>query len=301
MPSVIRKLFFYESWAVAWRFLLEEGAPLPCDSDRRTEYSVLQTDSGHWAADPFLITSGDKTWLFFEYMPYHSNRASIGCCEMTPQGPGKIREVLKSDGHLSYPAVFSYGSSYYMVPETLDRHCIALYRSDSFPDSWSLHGVLKDPFNAVDSTPYVSGSGMRLLVYDPDEPAHKLQKLFLCDLDPDKPLLSDPVLLKEYPEKLGRPAGNLIRLKDGRYIRPTQDCRSLYGGGIRFLDYTEDPFSQEETTVGTLSPEQIGTDLPYSVLGVHTYNRSGRFEVIDVFYRRFSILKPFRAILRRFK
>ena len=106
MNRFLSKLFYYECWAVAWRIV--DGPEYPKDPGPFS-YAVVPTDRDHWAADPFLVSDGGKTYLFFEYMPLHANRASVACCELTEAGPGPVRTVLHTDGHLSYPAVFRSG------------------------------------------------------------------------------------------------------------------------------------------------------------------------------------------------
>ena len=296
MNRFLQKLFFYECWAVAWRIF--DGPEYPKDPGP-VSYTVVPTDREHWAADPFLVSDAGKTFLFFEYMPLHSKKASIACCELTEAGPGPVRTVLSTGGHLSYPAVFRSGEDFYMIPETLDTHAVSLYRADPFPYVWTKVSDLLPSIDSVDSTPYTEDGKLSLFLYDPDEPDHRLRRLYTAGLSADPPALSEPRLLAEYPEKTGRPAGTPFTLPDGTRVRPTQDCRLLYGGSIRYLSYSEtgDKYTEEET--GTLSPSSIQSDLPYPVLGIHTVNRCGKYEAVDLFYRRFSLLKPVKALIRR--
>lgn len=296
MNPLIQKLFYYECWAVAWR--VTEDPEYPKDPSP-VSYAVVPMDSDHWAADPFLISDGTKTFLFFEYMPFHSNRASIACCEMTESGPGPVSVALKTDGHLSYPAVFRSGKDFYMIPETLDTHAVSLYRADPFPAKWTKVADLLPSFDSVDSTPVIRDGKLSLFLYDPDEPDHKLRKLYLSGLSVDPPGLSGMRLLAEYPEKTGRPAGTPFTRQDGTNVRPTQDSRLLYGGSIRYLSYSEKDGVYTEKEAGTLSPSSIQSDLPYKALGIHTVSRCGKYEAIDLFYRRFSLLKPVKALIRR--
>ena len=296
MNRFLLKLFYYECWAVAWR--VTDDPDYPSDPGP-VAYTVMPTDRDHWAADPFLISGGGKTWLFFEYMPLHSNRASIACCELTEMGPGPISVVLRTDGHLSYPAVFQSDGAYYMIPETLDSGAVTLYRADPFPTHWEKVCDLLPSFDSVDSTPFPRGEALSLLLYDPDEPDHRLRKLYLADLSVQPPAVSGTRLLSEYPEKTGRPAGTPFTLADGTVIRPTQDCRLLYGGSIRYLSFSENSGDFSEEVAGTLSPSSVRSDLPYKPLGIHTVNRCGRFEAVDLFYRRFSLWKPLKALIRR--
>jgi len=74
-----------------------------------------------------------------------------------------------------------------------------------------------------------------------------------------------------------RPAGAMFQ-HDGALIRLAQDCRGGYGAGLSFarvdrLD--EQGFAQ--TIVGHVAPRTRKTR------GLHTYNRAGDVEVIDLY------------------
>ena len=294
----IHKLFFYECWACAVRALPEEAEDRLPDDGVRKRYRLLPTDGRHWAADPFLFSQGGKTFLFFEYMALHQRRACIACCQVTAEGFSQIRPVLCEPWHLSYPAVFAAGGEIYMIPESLESRAVTLYRAVEFPLRWERAAVLIRNFAAVDTTPYWEEGRCRLLLYDPDEPANRLRRLYTATLELNPPHLTGLRAAREYPEKLGRPAGAPFP-QGGGLVRPTQDCRQRYGGAIRFCAFSGEGERYAEQCVGVLSPASVETGLPQRALGLHTINRGGGLEAIDLFYRRFSPLKPFRALKRR--
>ena len=65
------------------------------------------------------------------------------------------------------------------------------------------------------------------------------------------------------------------------------------------LAYGEQDGRWIERETGTLCPGDVASNLPFRARGLHTINRGGGFEVIDLYYERFSLLKPVRALLRR--
>src|SRR5262249_15349697 len=73
-----------------------------------------------------------------------------------------------------------------------------------------------------------------------------------------------------------RPAGHVIR-RDGKLIRPFQDCRNGYGTALGLAEITrldDDAFEQRVETLlhpGPLWPRRR----------LHTLNRAGRLECID--------------------
>jgi hypothetical protein len=76
--------------------------------------------------------------------------------------------------------------------------------------------------------------------------------------------------------RVARGAGNVFE-RNGRLIRPSQDCSGDYGRALLFneIECLEEP-RYRETTVGRVD----GGWLP-ALAGVHTYNRAGDWEVID--------------------
>ncbi len=297
-PSFLHKWFVYDSWAVAWRVLPDTHAPYPASGGETPRYRVLDAGRGHWLADPFLLSHGGRVWLFFEYMPLHSKSASIGCCTLSRGGPGPIQPVLEGPCHLSYPAVFEYGGEIYMLPESLGSRSVTLYRAADFPHRWEAAAALLTNFDAVDTTPQLDSESVTLFIYDPDAPHNALRRLYTARLDPSKLILGPLTERAAYPAPLGRPAGLPFR-QNGERVRPTQDGTRRYGGSVRYLAYGEQDGRWIEREAGTLCPGDVASDLPFRARGLHTINRGGGFEVIDLYYERFSLLKPVRALLRR--
>ena len=294
--SFLNKLFYYECWTVAWR-RIPDSMGYPCDGDD-PEYTVVPCEGDHWEADPFLFEYGNDLFLFTEYMPLHSNHGSISVRKFSKDHFGLPDIVLRTDSHLSYPDVFSYNGRIYMIPESLNSRTVDLYECTDFPGKWEKKSTLISGRAFVDTTVHVQDGKCVLFLYDPDEPAHKEQKLYMAELDPESGTISSPVLLQTYSEKLGRPAGEPFS-HNGTRVRPTQDCRKLYGGSVRYMEYelSDDGYSEKEC--GTLSATSVRSDLDHIPCGVHTVNRRKDIEVIDLFYRKFSIFKPFRALLAR--
>ncbi len=76
-----------------------------------------------------------------------------------------------------------------------------------------------------------------------------------------------------------RPAGALFR-HDGALIRPAQDCRDGYGAGLAFARVDRlDETGFAQTIIARSAPRTP------SLKGLHTYNRAGDVEVIDLFGR----------------
>jgi hypothetical protein len=66
---------------------------------------------------------------------------------------------------------------------------------------------------------------------------------------------------------------------NGSLIRPAQDCSHVYGGGITFREILLlNEREYREKTVASLKPHSWIAD---GAIGVHTYDRTSRFEVVD--------------------
>jgi hypothetical protein len=100
-----------------------------------------------------------------------------------------------------------------------------------------------------------------------------------------------------------RPAGHLFRVGD-KLIRPAQDCTESYGCALNFYEVTavtEEQF--EETLICKIKPEELPSVLDYVPQGIHTYNMTEEYEVIDLKgYETdplFWIMRPVWFIWRR--
>ena len=295
--SIFEKIFFYNHWTVAWRRVADGDADFP-ESGTEQTYRVVPCEKGFWQADPFLVSENGKTFLFTEYMPFHSKHAYIACQEFLGDGFGKAEIVLRENVHLSYPGVFKHNGSYYMIPEMLHAHEVCLYKATEFPFKWVKEKTLLH-MDSVDST--VFSENGKLFLYDPDNKRDFCRKLYYADLNMESGTVSEPVLIREFPEKLGRPAGNVFCTDSGKQVRPAQDCRRCYGGSLEFRSFQITGEVLEEEVLSTFGPDNVHSDLKYRATGLHTWNRCGNLEVIDLFYKRSSVLKPLRAFVRKLK
>lgn len=269
----IKRCFGREQWSI----LLQkryENAFLP----QRSKSCMLVPPADRFYADPFLLEKDGRTYLFFEDFSYASRKGVIGCCEVHEDGTfGTPRVVLERPYHLSYPFVFTWNGDCYMVPETRQNGTIERYRATRFPDCWVREGVLMSGVSAADSTLLHHHEKWWLFTagYVDHSPPESSLWLFSADtLDgpwirhPKNPIISDPCS--------ARPAGGFF-FEDGVLIRPCQDSSAGYGSATRLhaVEVLSDS-DYRETYIRTISPDQIP-----GCIGIHTFNRSSRFDVID--------------------
>jgi hypothetical protein len=100
-----------------------------------------------YVADPFLFREHGFWYMFMEVLNYRG-LGDIGVASSL-DGLHWTYEMIVLDEpfHLSYPYVFKYGNTYYMIPETNQLGEVRIYKSDNFPLEWSylatiIHGRL---------------------------------------------------------------------------------------------------------------------------------------------------------------
>jgi hypothetical protein len=271
-----RSLFLKErtQWFVACRPRVGSRTALT----DQTEFRVAEMPRGRFYADPALLETAGKTYLFFEDFDFSNDRAGISCAEVGNQGElGAAFAVLNKDYHLSYPFVFEHQGKIYMIPETRAHNTIELYRAIEFPGKWEFVKNLAENVRAVDSTVFPHEGKLWLFANMAEPGASTFDELHVFYADslegdltahPKNPVVSDV--------RRSRPAGALF-FEGEKLIRPSQDCTLRYGRALVLNQVTTLSTTEyRETPVG-----RIESGWRRGSICTHTYNRSGRFEVLD--------------------
>jgi hypothetical protein len=267
-------------WRLAIRPVPEQAPGIPVLEDAGGFVWLHSPPGRHWA-DPFLLERAGETWLFFEEYLHEEGRGVISAALLDAAGrPGPARTVLDTGGHLSYPFLFEDGDDVYLFPESADRRSTTLYRATDFPYHWERAADLGVGLQLLDTTvlhenglywifttvPGRHRSGYTVLLFWAESLGGSWQP------HPASPISRDI--------RYARGAGSIIR-SDGRLFRPVQDGAGGYGRRVHFFEIQElttETFREEYC--GTLDPTAL-PDAPGRLEGIHTYNRSERFEVID--------------------
>ena len=190
----------------------------------------------------------DGTWhMFFEVMNAETQKGQIGLATSEDGFAWRYeRIVLGEPFHLSYPYVFSVNGEYYMIPETLRRNAISLYRADPFPIKWSLAGTLIDGAWSDPSIFFYEGNWW--LFASPASPKNDTLCLFHAASirGPWHPHPMNPLIAGD--NQIARPAGRVTVIDSG-VIRFTQACYPDYGMHVRafrMLDLTTTSYSEME-------------------------------------------------------
>lgn len=284
-----------DAWQLAWRARSAQDT-LPGGTPWRAEH-VLAAPRGRFYADPFLLAHAGREALFFEEFDARAGRGHIAAVELGPRGTaGRVQRVLAAPHHLSYPFVFEHDGVAYLIPETSATRRVELWRARAFPFEWELACVLLDGVRAVDTT-WCQHDGRFWLFACVARPHAPLSEE-LCAFWSDRPFgpwrahALNPIV----DDPCGaRPAGRLF-VDAGRLVRPAQDVSREYGGHIVFQEVLElAPGRYAERALGTLDPAALVQFR--GALGVHTFDRSARHEVVDV--RRTRWRDPLAWLRRR--
>ncbi len=241
-------------------------------------FRALPAERGHYYADPFLIEKEGKTHLFFEDFDQQTRRGRISHAALDSDGmPSPAAAVLERPYHLSYPFVFAWRGDIWMLPETGENRSVELYRCESFPQGWQLYRTLLQGWRMSDPTLHEDENGRWWLFVL----AHEHQRapgslfVFMADtpLGPWRPHPGNPV---QCDIRYARPGGRLFR-RDGRLLRPGQDCSRRYGGALWLMEVVELTAERyREAPYRRLDP----LDLPGN-LCLHHRDATERFEFVD--------------------
>lgn len=289
MNKIIQKLFINNAWTVGIR-KIDRNTLIPTDDNETVKYMTLKIRDRYYFADPFVVEDGDNVWLFVEEMDRMRGIGTIAVSKFENNKFGKFTEIICEPFHLSYPNVFRYNESYYMIPESSANNEIRFYKAVDFPYKWQYEKSLLEGKPYVDTSIILNGDKLEMFTYYIDRDDQGISEKYVYDFSTDRiEKIEDMTLINE------RPAGNPIVLK-GEIFCPLQDCSDYYGKGI-ILTKLE---GKEETKESYLSAKsyEMAPNVK-NVTGTHTINRSANFEVIDVRFDKLCLMKQFIKLINK--
>jgi len=236
----------------------------------------IQTPRGHFYADPFVIEHDGKPWVFFEDLPYSTQKGIIVCAEINADSKlSQTIPVLEKPYHLSYPCIFRDHGELYMVPETVADETVQLYRCQRFPDVWEqVKVLLRAP--AVDTTVWIENGLYWFFVTLQESRGGGLQLWLFYSHSLTGELIRHPRNPISTDIRFSRGAGAIFR-EDGKLLRPSQDCSGSYGRLIVFNEITalnEREYSERPGVV-------LDTHGVPNMIGTHSYGRVNDVVVVD--------------------
>ncbi len=274
----LHSLRWRDQWQMAYYFA-DESQP----GCRFEGLRYLVPPKDRFWADPFAVEHQGRCFVFFEELPYRTYRGRIMAIEVFENAePGEAQVVLEQPYHLSYPFVFAWDGSLYMLPETAGNGTVEVYRCEAFPHRWRLHRVLLENVSAFDATLWRKNDLWWMFINIAEPGADSSDELHLyrstTPLGPWTAHRGNPVISDV---RRARSAGPLFT-RNGNLYRPSQDCSLAYGHSVLInrVDVLDDD-DYRETTVQRIEP-----GWRKDILRVHTLGGSKRLRVIDYLVNR---------------
>ena len=272
----LQKLLFVDQWVLVCTFAPPNPAAEP------SAVTLLPPKDRFWA-DPFPVEREGRYYIFFEELMLSTGKGHLAVLEVGRDGThSEPVRIIEKDYHLSYPFVFEWEGVFYMIPETVEKRIVELYRCLSYHEQWVCDRILIENIRAVDATLHCFSGRWWMFVNVSPDGVEIYDELHLYHADnpfgPWVPHNRNPVVSDVL---CARPAGRLFE-RDGVVYRPSQVCAPIYGAGIqanRILAITTDDYAEEE------APDVLRF-CGGKTSGVHTYNTAGALHVVDRFTRR---------------
>jgi hypothetical protein len=191
-----------------------------------------------FVADPFIIHDNNRFMMFFEVMNRTKKRGVIGYADSSDGRKWNYRRIVIDEPfHLSYPCVFKWEGSYYLVPESCADLSVRLYKATKFPDEWEFVGKLLSGYRYVDPTIFRHNDKWWLFVTTDFSPYRGTLNVYYSNKLQEgwTPHPMNPVVRGN--SHIASPGGRLFSHK-GRIYRPAMDCSPRYGTQIFLLEIT---------------------------------------------------------------
>lgn len=266
----------------------------------RGNYKVIRNNIGCWAADPFIVEKDGELYIFAEIWEHIKCKGSIGYSKYDKNNErfGKWKIIIDEPYHLSYPCIYKVKDKFWMCPESGDAQEIALYCADNFPDEWSKKIVLSSKGKYVDTTFFSvenKNYGMTLEIQGQQEDLKifKFKKSTIQFLNNEK-------IIKD--TRIERPGGKIVYQNNHLY-RIGQIGAPHYGSGLIVAEFSFMNDVYYESILKRFYPADFEIDglNKKQITGVHTYNQSNRYEVIDVQIEKKSIFSFLFLLIRKYR
>jgi hypothetical protein len=226
-------------------------------------------------ADPFLFVHEGKLFLFYELKTLYGKGVIMMTHTDDLENWTEPCCVLDEEFHLSYPYVFEYDNSIYMIPETCADRSVRLYKADNNElTSFSFtRKLVEEPKGAnyrisySDSSIYKKSDKYYLQTTVNIEGINHLKMYVSNSLDGlyTEHSASPLVINNRY----GRNGGCLFEYK-GNLYRPAQECEKRYGDNVHLMKVTT--LNEVEYREEPICHNIINTGLEFYSEGGHQFN-----------------------------
>ncbi len=276
-------------WLCFWRRIVFHFNYFFRQEDWNVGYRLKGNNSVNWLkppksdyfADPFVITTNNDTYLFFEWFSNKNGKADLAIAKKS-ENFDVYHKITDFPEHRSYPFVFEYQGVIYCMPEANQTNKVSLYRfveTDGEPSlQWDCD-LLDGCY--VDATLHHHSDGKWYLFTTPQKQSHTHLLIYVADdlRGPYRPHFNNPV---KVDCSVSRMAG-VIQNADGKLVRPAQNSTHHYGESITLNNIIQlNEYQYIEETIDEIKPDKNWT---YNK-GTHTINSDEVMTVFDA--KRFT-------------
>lgn len=306
--SMYRKAYWRRRLGALWYQLTEYEYCLAY-RDHGSAYRVLKPDNKAWYADSIPYILDGRQYVFVEAFEKYKAKGAIGVCELSAEGILSRPEIiLREPFDLSFPHIFTVNGRHYMMPACSDAEQLRIYETQGDVHHWTLYKAFENVGKLTNSIAYHGDDGALYFLCCRVNPENRYQTRLLQfrvhDFDqPDKASLELCWEQEKYTYE-ARNGGALLNEGDKTLRVAQQSTAKIYGKAIVINQLEQlDAHGLAESVVHKITPSTEKVDLPqflYRKWGIHTYGKTGEFEIIDLLVQRFSLgglwLKVWRRI-----
>lgn len=263
------------------------------------KFHIINNPLYGWCADPFLFECNGHTYVFAEKWDYIKQKGVIVYTEIKR---GRFfhrwKTAIEEPYHLSYPNIWRDQDGIHICTESCASREIYTYTAVQFPDVWRKDKVWWRGNCFADTTILFNEKNMPewLFTYGCSELV--TGKLFRIRLNTDNDA-ENKLRFVTRDARMARPGGRFI-IDNGRTFRIAQNCSESYGRSLSVCEITEcTEQSYKEKYVFERSFEHVKTDRKINKIGMHTYNRSKQYEVVDFRVKKLSLFNMLFYILKK--
>ncbi len=298
LTTVVRRIKFHlqfllqhEDWHIARLECALSGYPE--NSEKVFGKIARPAKSNAYLADPFLLKMPHEEIILAEEFSYKHGKGRIVALK-SAENFAISHEVLNENTHLSFPYVFEYQGSHFLLPESYQSHAIKLYSIDYLTLKAAYRSTLLNGFAAVDPVLFPHEGRWWLLFTVKTLPSVHLYAFYADKPEGEyTPHYNNPI---KTDISMSRNAGAPFR-EDGKLFRPVQDCSLHYGRAVNICEIVRlTPEHFEERFVKRIEPNRNG---PYPH-GLHTYNFNDKVTLIDGKRYHFSLSGFFHQLSLKF-
>jgi len=287
--------FYREYWNIAIR-PRKDNCIL---DDTHSSFHLIENGRDYWLADPFLFEYEGNCYIFVELYDCKKGKGVIAFQNYSDPNDSVWHTAIEEEYHLSFPFIFREKEDIYIIPESSYGKCLSRYKAIDFPYRWEKELIIND-VSIVDTALGKYGDkyiGLTTRLTGKDNAAY----LISCDEDFQVVTISEEPFSDD--DRFNRLAGAFFDYNNERYV-VFQDGQDYYGKELHFMQYDKDEKRISSEKIGetiSIDSRKIIIDSNKKFIGIHTYNISDNYEVIDLKHMEVNVRHIMFSIIRKIR